>query len=231
MDVLGHGTWPTTVARTADAYVARMQIADEVAAAIYRRAGCNPMHPPQAGSIEVAAELFGGNVLRFLPHAHAEAGIATLWGEQRIVIRTGTSVPRMNFLIAQQTGRLFLANDAWFGGLQRIEQTAVTLRIGAWIVAPPPAFLDQVGRTGADLGILSNTFVITETCAAIRSHELCDRDVVVTTPTTVHRRGKLLSGLGDSAVRDLAACRQPKSVRKVPICDENDRVALFARSA
>lgn len=202
-----------------------MLIASEIGAALYQRAKLDPREPPRRGTIEIAVRLIGRAVILLQPRAMAEATVARVKGELRIVIRRGTSPQRANFLVGQMLGRLALKEEI---GVESLEQERA---VAAWLVAPPEPFCRRLHAVGVDLQALAAPFAITQTCAALRAAEVEQIDAAVTTPDTVHRRGKLFSWLPDEGLRELAAKPGLRNVRRRAVSDEPGRVALFSRAS
>jgi hypothetical protein len=197
-----------------------MYLGDAIGEAIYAEAGCDPSWPPDTGSVHIACELFGGDVMIVQPRAFADVSIATVCGEPRIVVREGIDPRRANFLIARCVVRLWLAATAWGaidGDADEVERYAA-----AWLVAPPNA----VQQCGPCIYGVADAMAITLTCATMRVSESGGPDSVIATPARIYRRGVFLSGFGDESVRDLASKRAVKSVRRV-VLEEPGRVALF----
>jgi hypothetical protein len=203
-----------------------MMTAGEVGAAMYTEAGLDAAQPARASLL--AKRLHGRDVLYLQPKAALEGALATVSGRRRIVIRQGTSPARANYLIASLAARLRLEPMTWYQRLPAETQAALVRDAGAWVVAPDAAFRRRMWQTELDIHQLGAEFAITETCATMRIQEVGGPDTVVTTPERVWRRGRLLGGFADEHVRELAARRSPKSVRKVAIQDEPGRVALVA---
>jgi hypothetical protein len=202
--------------------------AQRVGAAIYDLSRLSPESPPAGGAVVPLGRLYGESAVIWQPRAVSISAVARVAGRRRVVLRQGISVPEANFQVGVQLARLFLSDLG-----EEVESEAawrLAHAVAAWIVAPTPSFQEMLRRLdGVDLAALSRRYVITWTSAAMRVAESGGPDAIVTTPTRVYRRGKLLCWVNDGDVRSMAAKPELRSVRKVPIYDEPGRVALFAR--
>jgi hypothetical protein len=204
--------------------------AQRVGAAIYDLSHLSPDSPPSGGAVVPLGRLYGDSAILWLPRAVSISAVAQISGRRRVVLRHGISLPEANFQVGVQLARLFLSDLG-----EEIESEAawkLAYAVAAWIVAPTPSFREMLRRLdGMDLAALSRRYVITWTSAAMRVAESGGPDAIVTTPTRVYRRGRLLCWVNDGDVRTMAAKPELKSVRKVPIFDEPGRVALFAKES
>ncbi len=193
---------------------------------MYRLAGLDPRERPDGGSAALAERIYGNGVVRLQPRAVAEATLATIGGRRRIVLRAEASTRRLNFRLGEMLARLYLEEDQH--GLDAHELDETCREIGAWLAAPRPAFERRVHDVGENVGALADTFALTWTATTLHISEMGGSDSVVTTPDRVYRKGRLLRGFTDDSVRELAARRSPRSVRRVVMNDERGRVALLA---
>ncbi len=183
---------------------------------IYESAGLNPDTPPSEGALALAVALYGASCLVVSPSAPVEVAPARVRGQTKIVLAR-MSPRRTHFAVARGVAQIELA--------KRGRQDVDANQLAALLVAPPVAFSRELAATGLDLPTLATSFVITETCAAIRAVEVGATDGIVVTPARVYRPSRSV-WCDDHAARALAKGR-PRSLRKVPIRDEPGRVALY----
>jgi hypothetical protein len=193
---------------------------------MYRLAGLDPTVRPSGGAGTVAVHLYGAGAIRLLPRALVEATLATVGGRRCIILRAEAPTRRLNFRLGEMLARLYLEQDGGWSTLPNRDERCREL--GAWLAAPRPAFERCLRHVGHDIGALADAFALTWTATSLHLSELGGPGSVVTTPDRVYRKGRLLHGFPDAHVRELAACRSPRSVRRVVIRDEPGRVALFA---
>jgi hypothetical protein len=192
-----------------------MNNAEAVAREVFRSVGASPDAPPSGGAIELALAFVGTDGIYVQPRALQEACIAVIHGKRRIVVRAGLHHRRAHFAVAAMLARLV-------GAHPNVEAAAA-----AWIVAPPQAFSRALSRLGVNLPGLASTFSVTETCAALRTIEVTERDGAVTTPERVYKRGSI-AWVRDEDVRSLASARRTlRSCKPHPIKDEPGRMALL----
>lgn len=184
---------------------------------IFLAAGFRPTDPPKHGALRLAVELYGDDCIRLSERAQTEAE-PVRWGDRTMIsVKARLSANRTHFAVARVIARLETA--------KRSSSVSVE-KLAAFLVAPSEAFKSRFVAAGIDLPRLAESFVVTQTCAALRIVEVGEGDGVVVTPERVYRPGSLLSWADDEAARALAR-GTPRSLRKVPIRDEPGRVALY----
>lgn len=193
----------------------------ELGRELYERAGMRPSAPPRGGAAKIAKALYGNDCVVRGASVREEASMGVLYGERRIYVRAGLPVRRMNYAIARVIAKHELAKLMTF-------DSAMADELAGYIVAPDEDFGPLFDRVKYDLSALSEECVITQTCAALRVHEYTQKATAIVTPRTIYRRGTI-AWANDDALRELAAKRAPRSVRKVRITDEPARSAVFAK--
>lgn len=151
--------------------------------------------------------------------AQVEGALAVVAGRTRVVVAP-MSPRRTNFAIARMLARRELRGlSSWTEERER--------ELAAFLVAPSPSVRAAYAELGLNITMVAQRFAVTETCAAMRVVEVGAADGLVVTPSRVYRPGTLLSWAPDEDARAIARRAAPRSVRKVALRDEPDRVALY----
>lgn len=190
---------------------------------VYEKADRSPWAPPRYGAIELAALLYGPDIIEESAWAQTESETGRLRDQAIIVVRKGMSPPRTNFAIARMIARIELK-------LVDLHSREAEDELAAYLVAPRESFRAQLHQVGIDLPRLARPFAITETCAALRVVECTNEEGLVVTPERVYHPRGSLRWVGDVDARRLAK-GSPSRLRKVPIADEPGRVALYKKTA
>ncbi len=189
-------------------------VAGTIARRIYQETNLCPDLAVEGGAVEIATRL--GLGVYDHPRARDEATVARWGGQERIVLRSGLEPARAHFKVAEMIARV------WGSG------AALEPAVGAWLVAPPGPFKARWEAVGADVAALARPFAVTRTTALLRLHEVVGLDVAMVGRRAIRRRGRRFEWLSDAALRELAAKRTTKSVRKVALRDDGGAVGLVA---
>lgn len=202
--------------------------AETLGALIYDAANLDPASPPAGGCEEIADAL---DVIIHECPIRRWVDVFTLHDRRRLVVRRGLDLAQYNWATGWGLAALRIENEPWGALLARRQRDALCGETATWLAAPTVVFAEAYCALDLDVRQLANEFALPEAATALRIAELPSGPscvVAIENKRTVLRRGPLLAGFDDRAVRSLATNRRAKSVRRVELAEG---VALFSRAS
>lgn len=197
---------------------------------LYAATNLKPHDPPARGTFEAAERLLGQGAVIEYPHAMQRATVAIVNGKQRIAISKGMSTPRANYFVGEQLSKLYLGEQSWFRAMTSDDQRKIAMGVGGWLAAPKPALEAQIEADGFNLSRLSARFSLTNSGILLLAAEvgIVSNSAIVVANKPVQRRGRRFENFDRSDLRAIAAHRATKTVHKVAIRDEPNRIGLVS---
>jgi hypothetical protein len=198
---------------------------DEIVAEIYALAKHDQTTPP--GPISLAKRLLGHEAVLRVPYRaiSGDGAFALVDGHAQLYLRSGIPPERLSFAAAHELGH-WICRQLGYRAPPEVEEADCNAIAGA-ILIPRRVLRPTVSKIPR-LPELAGSFVVTESCAALRIGEATGLPMCLVAPSTVRVRGEAYGWPSqESELRQLAKVRRP-GLHKARLRDDPARILIVA---
>lgn len=198
---------------------------DEIVAEIYALAKYDQTSPP--GPLALAKRLLGREAVLRVPYRaiSGDGAFAIVEGRARLFLRSGLPPERLTFAAAHELGH-WICHRLGYRAPPESEEADCNAIAGA-ILMPSHVLRTPISQIPR-LPELAGSFVVTESCAALRIGEATGLPLCLVTPSTVRVRGDGYAWPSrESELRRLATVRR-LGLHKARLHDDPARIIIVA---